>query len=124
MSKANKGHENLIPLNERTKEAQREIQSEGGIASAEVRRKRRALKETMDILLSMPIKDKRKLNKVAKMGLTDDDADNSALVVIALFDKAVSGDVPAIKELRSLIDEAGSETGQLEALIRGLKDDV
>lgn len=33
-------HENLIPLNERTKEEQRKIQKKGGVASGKARRKK------------------------------------------------------------------------------------
>ena len=117
-----KGHENLIPLDKRTKEAQREIQSKGGAASSAAQRKRKALKESMNLLLDMPIKDRRKLNKAVRAGFNEKNVDNSILVVMALFDKAVSGDIPAIKELRSLIDEAGNDSGQLEALIKGLKE--
>jgi len=104
---------NLIPLNERSKEAQREIQSKGGKAAAVSSRRRKALKESMDMLLSMPISDKRKLLKAARMGFEGENADNSALVVIALFNKAISGDVAAIKELRSMVDEDKPGNDQL-----------
>ena len=52
------------------------------------------------------------------------DIDNSQLIVLALFNRAKSGDVAAIKELRNLIGEDSSEdksAGQLERLIEGLK---
>jgi hypothetical protein len=116
--------ENLVSLGTRTTDEQRKIASSGGVASGESRRKRKALKDTMNLLLEMPVKDKKQLTRAIKMGFAEADVDNSALVVMALFEKAISGDVPAIRELRDLVDEAGSDTGQLEALIRGLKDDV
>lgn len=48
-------NDNLIPLSERTKSAQREIQSAGGKASAEARRKRKQMREEMQILLDEEI---------------------------------------------------------------------
>lgn len=110
---------NLLPGRITTEEAPK-LGRMGGLASAESRRKRKALKETMEVLLSLPVSDRRRLTKAAKLGLAPDDIDNSTLVAIALWDKAISGDVPAIKELRALVDEGGSDTGQLEQLIKGL----
>ena len=46
--------------------------------------------------------------------------------MLALFNRAKSGDVAAIKELRNLIGEDSAEdksAGQLERLIEGLKYD-
>ena len=49
------GHENLIPLNKRTKDEQRNIQSAGGKKSGEVRRRKAALRDTMNRLLTMQV---------------------------------------------------------------------
>ena len=60
------------------------------------------------------------------MGIDIEDIDNSQLIVLALFNRAKSGDVAAIKELRNLIGEDSAEdksAGQLERLIEGLKYD-
>lgn len=117
-----KGAENLIPFGRLTPDEQRKIASEGGKASGEARRKRKALKEQMETLLSLPIVDRRRFNKAARLGFDVTDLDNSSLVVIALWERAISGDVAAIKELRSLVDEGGSDNGQLEVLMRGILD--
>lgn len=50
-----KGHENLIPLNKRSKEAQRKIQSMGGKACREKNRKKKSLKELTLLLLENPV---------------------------------------------------------------------
>lgn len=116
--------ENLIPLNKRTKEAQREIQSMGGTASARARRKRKSLKESMNALLEMTPASKRDFNKLVRAGIPLENIDNSQLIVLALFNQAKSGDVAAIKELRNLIDESGeNDVGKLETLIEGLKNE-
>ena len=125
-TKKNKGHDNLIPLPQRTKEEQRRIAVEGGKASGEARRKRKALKESMNALLELPIVGNGIIEKMAELGIKTEDMDNSQLVVVALFQQACSGDVPAIKELRNLIgeDDAGKEQGMWEELIRGMQDEV
>lgn len=50
-----KGHENLIPLNKRSKETQRKIQSMGGKACREKNRKKKTLKELTLLLLENPV---------------------------------------------------------------------
>ena len=120
MTAKNKGHENLIPQSKRTKAEQRRIATDGGKASGEARRARKALKESMNALLDLPISNSRDFNKVAKLGIPLEDIDNSQLIVVALFNKAKAGDITAIKELRSLIGEDTSDNGMLELLIKGL----
>ena len=98
-----KGVENLtIPMS--TEEARRRG-TLGGKASAESRRKRKYLKESMNTLLSLDIKNVKDWNKVAAMGIDPGEIDNSQLIILALFNRAKTGDVYAIKELRDLIGE-------------------
>ena len=52
MSKANKGQENLIPQNKRTKAEQREIARKGGVASGKARREKKLLSEFYGSLLA------------------------------------------------------------------------
>lgn len=48
---ANDTIDNLIPQSERTKEEQREIARQGGIASGEARRRKRDLRQALEMLL-------------------------------------------------------------------------
>ena len=117
---------NLIPYSERSENEARENGRKGGIASGESRRKRKLLKDSMNALLELPVSSTREYNALIKMGIDIEDIDNSQLIVLALFNKAKSGDVAAIKELRNLIGEDSAEdksAGQLERLIEGLKYD-
>lgn len=117
---------NLIPYSERSKEEARENGRKGGIASGESRRRRKLLKDSMNALLELPVSNTREYNALIKMGIDIEEIDNSQLIVLALFNKAKSGDVAAIKELRNLIGEDSNEdksAGQLERLIEGLKYD-
>lgn len=117
---------NLIPMSERSKSEAREIGSKGGKASGAARRAKRTMREYADLLLSLPVSDRRKWNKLARAGIPPEGCDNKMLVVFALMQAAQAGDVPAVKELRNLIGEGdanASDTGQLEDLIKGLQED-
>lgn len=53
--------QNLIPWNKRTESEQREYAKQGGKKSGEVRRQKKAMKDTMQMLLSLGLPDcKRK----------------------------------------------------------------
>ena len=69
------GEKNLIPLNRRTKEEQKEITTAGGKASGESRRRKRSLKDAADLFLSLPISDQRTFNAMAKDVVNPDDTD-------------------------------------------------
>lgn len=117
---------NLIPYSERSENEARENGRKGGIASGESRRRRKLLKDSMNALLELPVSNTREYKALIKMGIDIEEIDNSQLIVLALFNKAKSGDVAAIKELRNLIGEDSNEdksAGQLERLIEGLKYD-
>ena len=66
---AHPGSDNLIPLNERTKDEQRKIQKKGGIASGKARRKKANLRRTMEQLLTMEIPDKNIQQQLLNMGV-------------------------------------------------------
>ncbi|MDL2293199.1 hypothetical protein LJC60_01055 [Ruminococcaceae bacterium OttesenSCG-928-D13] len=105
----NKGHKNLVPQNQRTKAEQRRIASEGGKASGEARRQRKALKDLMEIILQCE-PDKRTVNKMLRMGLDSEDLIVAAALDIALVQEGLKGNVSAFKEIRDLIGEAGDQT--------------
>lgn len=96
-----KGHDNLIVP---TSDKAREIGRKGGKASGEARRKRKALRDSMNALLEMQPTAKE-FNKLIEAGFDMEEIDNSCLVTLALFNEAKKGNVKAIKELRNLIGE-------------------
>ena len=66
---ANKGQENLIPMNERTKEEQKKIATMGGIRSGEVRREKATMKATLEMLLDEKSKNGKTYRELATLGL-------------------------------------------------------
>lgn len=97
--------ENLIPFNERTENERRELAARGGRASGEARRTRKTLREYAEFLLGLPVSDRRKFNKLSRMGVPVESIDNKMMMVAALMVAAQSGDVQAAKEMRSIIGE-------------------
>lgn len=80
---------NLNPPIRSAREA-REKGKKGGIASAEARRKKKTIRETLEMMLSGQMPD----------GSTRRDA-----IVVALMEKALSGDVRAFEAIRDSIGE-------------------
>ena len=98
------GHENLIPLSSRTKEEQRKIAREGGIASGEARRKKKELRELTKDFLQQEAIGEVKAN-LKRMGFDQEDMTNLAAILGALFMKVLkSGDLNAA---RTIIEWSG-----------------
>lgn len=101
----NNGEKNLVPLSERTKDEQREICQKGGKKSGETRRRKKAMREAMKDLLSMPVMNTEIYNATALMGVEPENIDNQAAILCSLILNAQTGNVLAAKEIRSIIGE-------------------
>ena len=103
---------NLIPLDKRTKNEQREIQSEGGRASGAARRRKKSLKEAANLYMSMEPTDARVWNALSIAGIDPEDIDNQMALVVSQSQKAIAGDTQAAKLIVDIIgkeDDAASE---------------
>ena len=94
-NKWNKGTENLIPLNKRTKAEQRKITRSGGIKSGETRRKQKEIKELMQTIdsTSLPSEQAETYQQV----LDIKNPTYREAVVATIYLKALSGDMRAIE---------------------------
>ena len=86
------GQENLIPLNERTKEEQKRIATMGGIASGKARQEKATMKKTLELMLE-EIGDK-------ESGLT-----NKQLATLGLIKGAILGNSANYKTILETIGE-------------------
>ena len=77
--------ENLIPMNERSKDEVREIGKKGGIASGEARRRKKTLREELIALLETN--------------------NNNEKISVAILQKALNGDIQAFTTIRDTIGE-------------------
>lgn len=112
---------NLIPFTERSESEVREFNSKGGKKSGETRRRKKTMKQVMDMLLQMPANTASDYNMLVENGVELSDLDeetvnNMLIVNTALLKKAKEGDVSAVKELRNIIcdDHFASEKLKLE----------
>lgn len=81
----------------------RELGRRGGVASGIARRRRKALREALDVYLSLPVQDKRSLNRLLRAGVDEDDADTQMLIVASLVQRAIDGNVRAAKLIFDLM---------------------
>lgn len=112
--------QNLIPFNKRTESEQRENAKKGGKRSGEVRRQRKAMREQMELLLSLPcnITDK-KGNKLASqlselLGIDESQIDNQMILIASLWKTAINGNslqqIQAVKEIREIVCDSNTVT--------------
>ena len=101
---------NLIPFSARTEDEQRKIRSMGGIASGVARRRRKALREAVDVCLALPVKDKRELNRLLRAGIDAADADTQMLVIASLVQSAIDGNTRAAKLIFDLVADEDIST--------------
>ena len=90
--------EDLIPLNQRTKDEQKEIARQGGIASGKKRKQNAEFKRLTKLFLNA--KPSEKSQEILKrMGFDDKEINNAMAIIYALGAKAQKGDAQAAKTL-------------------------
>lgn len=99
------GYKNLVPLDQRTKDEQRSIQKEGGIASGAARRRKRSMREAADYYLSLPETDRRRVNAMLRDGIDTEDIDNQMAVVMGIAKSAKRGNPQAASVLLKMLGE-------------------
>ena len=129
---------NLVPFDERTESEQREIASAGGKASGKARRRKKSMKQKMQLLLSLPAADNDQ-TELSAMGVDPDDMDNEMVLVKALFIAAAAGDTRAFDRIQDVLGRSVAReelalkkqeakkrntpsNGKLEELISGLQE--
>ena len=105
---------NLIQNSNRSRAEVEKIQSNGGKASGESRRRKRDMKAKMKALLELPAaaNDKEQLEA---LGVSPEDMDNEMVLVMAMFLGAAGGDVKAFDRVIQLL---GKDIGHEELALR------
>ena len=109
--------QNLIPNSERSPSEVRENGRKGGKASGETRRRKKEMRERLEILLSMPISSGKNadIESIKSFGalkgknITVEDA-----VLIAITQKALKGDIQAGTFLRDTVGEKPTDKQQVQ----------
>ena len=101
---------NLIPANERTEKELREQTRNGGIKSGEARRRKKTMREALEMLMynaKLPETTKQMLQAE---GITDMESMNHQMVITrSLIAKAEAGDVQAYNAICAMIGEKPAE---------------
>lgn len=93
---------NLIPINQRTKSEQGEIQQKGGLASGKVRRQRADLKRAFDTLLSSEVNNEQMRELLIVLGY---EPTNDMALALVVLQKALNGDVKAFSNIQEVMDK-------------------
>lgn len=96
---------NLVPFDERSEKEARELGQKGGIASGAARRRKKNLKQKMQLLLSLPAADNDQ-EELAVMGVDPEDMDNEMVLVKALFLAAAEGDTRAFDRIQDVLGKS------------------
>ena len=130
---------NLVPFDERTESEQRKIASAGGKASGKARRRKKSMKQKMQLLLSLPAADNDQA-ELSAIGVDPEDMDNEMVLVKALFLAAAEGDTKAFDRIQDVLGRTVAReelalkkqeakkrnipsNGKLEELISGLQEE-
>ena len=98
--------ENLIPFtSNQSREEAKKNGSKGGKKSGEVRRKRKAMKEQMEMLLTLPVKNQEQYNFISNLGIDKKEIDNQMALIVAMYAKALKGDVQAFHAIREVTQD-------------------
>lgn len=121
--------DNLIPTSERSKEEVREIGRKGGIASGEARRRKREMKDAIDLLLSLPcnLKDKNGngIKELAKqLGINEEDIDNQMAMLISMFKVSMGGGKNAVSAATFLRDTGGDKPKETIEVTKSTDDTI
>lgn len=128
--------ENLLRPEDRTPKERRESARKAGKASGVARRKRKAMREQAELLLSMPFQDvaisdgkggvKSLLKELEQAsGLKADEIDNQMAAIIAMWQTALRGgqnSVQAFNSIRDLVGEKPKEVIEIHSTDETIKE--
>lgn len=99
------GVDNLIPVNQRTKNEQRKIATAGGIASGESRRRKKKFKTVLTELMKVAVINPTHLKNLKALGIDTDDATLQTVMAAAMVQQACNGNVKAFNAVRDTLGE-------------------
>ena len=121
-----KGHENLRPLNTRTKEEQREIQKAGGKASGAKRKEKSTVKSIIRAWAENPVVPKHLKKQAEAFGIDTDEG--RAILALGMIQNAIKGNSKYLDRVLAMLgeDSPTAETpadGFIEAIKATAADD-
>ena len=105
--------ENLINPNDRTSEELREMTRKGGIKSGEARRRKKTMREALELLMYKTELPEQTKQMLKAEGVNEDDFNHQMVITRSLIAKAESGDVQAYNAICAMIGEKPAEKMEL-----------
>ncbi len=106
--------ENLIPVTELTESEARELSKRGGIASGVARRKKKTMRDTINLALGLRSElTDAEIERYMRFSFADEDIDNQAKIIMGIMKLAAEGDIRAAEFIR---DTAGQKPKDSMAL--------
>lgn len=103
-----------------TPEERRELGRKGGIASGESKRKKKARRETLELLLEMPLK-KGKVADIENIksftDLKGKNIDVDTALMVTLVQKALKGDLTALRLINEILGNLETQTKEDKVVI-------
>lgn len=88
-----------------SRERAQEIGSKGGKMAQKRKAERKAMKEQMLMLLSLPLKEGVTKESLEKMGIADTEINNQMAIIASTYKQAVKGNMNAVNVIREIIGE-------------------
>ena len=111
-SKYRPQNKNLVSLADRPEDEARAIQSAGGKACAEARKKKQAMADLLLLYSGLPIKDGRVRNRLKRLGVPDEELTQKFQIADALVKMAQTGNTQAIALYLDSIGELGTSKAE------------
>ena len=104
----------LVQNQERTPSERRESAIKAGIASGDARRKKKALREMMELALQMEEQNEGYRSRMLKAGWGPENMTQMTVITQGLIQKAKAGDVQAYNAIRDIIGEKPVDESKME----------
>ena len=101
--------ENLIDPKDRTSEQLREMTRKGGIKSGEARRRKKTMREALEMLMYKTALNEQTKQMLKAEGVSEEDFNHQMVITRSLIAKAESGDVQAYNAICAMIGEKPAE---------------
>ena len=105
--------ENLIKAEDLTSEQLRERARKGGVASVEARRRKKTMREALELLMYQTELNEQTKQMLKAEGVSEDDFNHQMVITRSLIAKAESGDVQAYNAICAMIGEKPAEKTEI-----------
>lgn len=85
------------------------------------RKKAKKLSECLSDILNLKVREEN-LEFLESLGIKKAYADNKMLIAAKLFERAASGEINAIKEIRNILAETEINTGSIAEIIEAVRN--